>query len=305
MTGLRRAVLPEDLDGVARLLRIVEMADGHHPIGEHQYLELAAGSEGEVVGLLMEAEGAPVAYAGLTRVFVPSWWTLELAVHPAWRTAEVFGTLLEAAVTEATNLGGAFLRLWALLPHLVDVALQKGFRPERELRSLRRELPLTETAQVGWTDRFRPGQDEAEWLEVNNSAFVGHPENGNWNRKVLGHRMQQPWFDPDDIIVARRSGRMIGFCWTKRECPGVGEIYVIAVAPQHQGEGLGKALLMEGLAHLADKGAQSAVLYVDSSNHRALRLYNSVGFRLDHVDRSFVVDLVNRNGNHSSGSGRR
>jgi mycothiol synthase len=68
----------------------------------------------------------------------------------------------------------------------------------------------------------------------------------------------------------------------------VGEIYVLAVAPAHQGQGLGKALLLDGLAHLSRAKANAAVLYVDSGNDRATRLYESVGFRLDHVDRSFV-----------------
>ncbi len=290
MTETRRAVFSKDLEGVTRLIDIVKVADGHHPIGEHQYLGLTAASNG-VVGLLMEADGAPVGYAGLTKGFEPAWWSLELAVHPAWRTPGVFDTLLGAATSEAKNLGGVSLRLWALLPHLIDVALLRGFRPERELRSLRVALPVSEAAGDGGFGRFRKG-DEEEWLEVNNSAFAGHPENGNWTREMLADRMQQAWFDADDMVIAHSEGRMVGFCWTKREQDEVGEIYVIAVTPRFQGRGLGEALLMEGLAHLSAKGATSAKLYVDSNNSRALRLYDSVGFRLDHVDRSFVTDLV-------------
>jgi mycothiol synthase len=295
MLAPRRAVFPEDLEGVTRLLAVVEAADGHHPIGEHQYLELTGRSIGAAVGLVIENDGAPVAYAGLTRGFEPSWWTVEAALHPAWRTPDLFAMLLAAATAEAARLGGSWLRLWAHLPHLIDGAVALGFRPERELRSLRRMLPADERAQLPQgvrLDRFSSGRDEGELLEVNNAAFAGHPENGNWTGHILAHRMQRSWFVPNDLIVVRRQGQMLGFCWTKRERPEVGEIYVIAVAPPFQGQRLGKALLLEGLAHLSRKGARSSVLYVDSSNHRAMQLYDSVGFRLDHVDRSFVTGLV-------------
>jgi mycothiol synthase len=291
MTAPRQAWFPQDLAGINRLFESVHLADGHRPIGEHLFLELTTGRPDEIPGLVMEVDDQVVAYVGLTDGLQPHWWTGELAVHPGWRTPAVFQSLLEIAIAEVAKRQGAALRLWTFLPHLVDTALGKGFRLERELRSLILDLPHSSEprypAEIK-VDRFRPGQDEQEWLEVNNEAFAGHPENGNWTIDVLRRRMGQSWFDADGVIVARRHEKIIGFCWTKQEEPAVGEIYVLAVAPSHQGYGLGRALLLDGLAHLSRGKASTAVLYVDSGNDRATRLYEAIGFRLDHVDRSFV-----------------
>jgi mycothiol synthase len=291
MTVLRQAWFPRDLAGINRLFKTVHLADGHRPIGEHLSLELTNGRPDEIPGLVMEVNNQVVAYIGLIDGLQPHWWTGELAVHPAWRTPEVFRSLLDVAIAEVMQREGAGLRLWAFLPHLVDAALAQGFRPERELRSLIMDLTRTSEPQYPAeveVDRFRPGRDEDEFLEVNNEAFAEHPENGNWTVSVLDRRMEQSWFDATHVIVARRHERIIGFCWTKQAEPAVGEIYVLAVAPAHQGQGLGRALLLDGLGHLSQAKATSAVLYVDSGNDRANRLYESIGFRLDHVDRSFV-----------------
>jgi mycothiol synthase len=291
MTAPRQARFPQDLAGLNRLLDTIHVADGHRPIGEHLSLELVTGLPDKIPGLVMEVDNQVMAYVGLTDSLQPGWWTGEVAVHPSWRTPAVFRSLLEAATAEVAKRQGAGLRLWTFLPHLVDAALAQGFRPERELRSLVLDLPHPSDprypAEVE-VDRFRPGRDEHEWLEINNEAFAGHPENGNWTASALGQRMEQSWFDASHVIVARHHEKIIGFCWTKQEEPAVGEIYVLAVAPAHQRQGLGRALLLDGLAHLDRAKVKTAVLYVDSGNDRATGLYESIGFRLDHVDRSFV-----------------
>jgi mycothiol synthase len=139
---------------------------------------------------------------------------------------------------------------------------------------------------------FRPEVDEAAWLRVNNAAFAGHPENGAWTEEILDDRKGQSWFDPDGFRMAWEGPTLVGFCWTKVHDDGVGEIYVIAVSPAAQGRGLGRALVLEGLRHLAeDRRLSRAMLYVDSGNESALELYQKLGFRLDHVDRALVRDL--------------
>jgi mycothiol synthase len=82
-----------------------------------------------------------------------------------------------------------------------------------------------------------------------------------------------------------------GFCWTKQHNEELGEIYVIAVNPRHRRQGLGRALVLEGMRSLSVRGMSSVMLYVDADNAAGLALYRDLGFRLDHVDRSFVRDL--------------
>ena len=123
--------------------------------------------------------------------------------------------------------------------------------------------------------------DADELLRVNAAAFAAHPEQGRMDAAELAERMSEPWYDPEGLLVAvDAAGRMHGFHWTKRHPPvdGVrrGEVYVIAVAPEAQGRGLGRALTLAGLHHLAD--TDEVLLYVEAEHRAAISLYDGLGF---------------------------
>ena len=95
----------------------------------------------------------------------------------------------------------------------------------------------------------------------------------------LAARMAEPWFDPDDLLVASDdAGTMLGFHWTKVHSAPLGEIYVLGVAPEGQRRGLGKLLSIAGLHHLAQRGVDEVHLYVESDNAPAVALYSGIGF---------------------------
>ena len=66
---------------------------------------------------------------------------------------------------------------------------------------------------------------------------------------------------------------------------------MVAVDPGFQGLGLGRALVLAGLDRLAGRGLETAMLYVDADNAGGRRLYESLGFTVDHVDRAYVGDV--------------
>ena len=113
-------------------------------------------------------------------------------------------------------------------------------------------------------------------------------------RADLTEPFDAPWFDEDGFRILERDGRIIAFCWTKEHPaeaalgdPPLGEIYVIAVDPDHHGEGLGKALTMAGLEWLAGIGLHTGMLYVEHDNVAAVRTYERIGFTVHHVDRAY------------------
>lgn len=162
---------------------------------------------------------------------------------------------------------------------LADAA---GLALTREVLQLRCPLPAVTPPPLA-RRAFRPGLDDEAFLAVNNRAFAWHPDQSNWTVDVLRARTAEPWFDPNGFLLHEDEGCLLGFCWTKVHPatstePALGEIYVIAVDPDAHGRGLGRALTLAGLAHLADRGLRHGMLHVESTNAVARRLYAELGF---------------------------
>jgi mycothiol synthase len=233
---------------------------------------------------------------------------LEVVVHPSARAAGgdggVAGALVRAAADEVASAGGGTLRYFLVDPSPERIAGAEllGFVLDRRLLQMAVALPLApevvaaaNRALAPLTVRaFRPGHDEAQWLEVNARAFAEHREQGQWTIDDLRDREAAPWFDPAGFLVAESGGRLVASCLTKVHSaldPPAGEIYVISVDPDWHGKGLGRAMTVAGLAHLASRGMRRGVLYVDDDNPTAVATYRSLGFDVDHVDRAYVREV--------------
>ena len=67
----------------------------------------------------------------------------------------------------------------------------------------------------------------------------------------------------------------------------MGEVYVVGVDPDAQGRGLGGALTLAGLHHLAARGLDEVILYVEADNAAAVATYRRLLFDVDALDVSY------------------
>ncbi len=314
-----------DLDAVTALVEAVTEADGLHPLSEHVMLHLRLGGEGPARHLLVfaaepqeqapkskhpdHAAGGPTerlaAYAHLDPTDEVEGPSAEILVHPDLRRHGI-GRLLVRSLERASPDGR--LRLWAhgQLAGARALAAMLGYESSRELWQMRRSLyaplPPIELPAGFRLRAFEPGRDDRAWLDVNAAAFADHPEQGTWTLDDLHRRIGEPWFDAAGFLVLQApNGDIAGFHWTKvhgghkhagHAHDPIGEVYVVGVAPAHQGRRLGRALTLAGLRHLRQRGLAQAMLYVDADNPAAIRTYTSLGFTRWDVDAMFTRPAV-------------
>lgn len=277
---------PQIADEVRGLVAAAEAADGVAPISEDVLLGLSAPPRPGAVHLLARAGEELVGYAHLVSAAADAGPTAELAVLPTARYQGVGRALLAALVASAPEVC-----LWShgQLSAAYALATHAGFQPTRTLWQFRRSLdgPLPRPAlPASVTLRpFQPGRDESRWLELNAAALADLPDQGSWGPNELAARTATDWFDPAGFLLAEHilTGELAGFVWTKVPVAPptgrTGELYVVGVAPQWRGRGLGRALALAGMHHLRGLGLTTASLYVDTSNTAAVSLYESLGFQ--------------------------
>jgi mycothiol synthase len=284
----------DDVARVRALSDAVESTTGIVPLGDDAWTGMHA-LAGRDRGVFDDTGDA---YAHLARHHEDAW-SVELVARPG--AVVDLDALLADALTVIADEGGGHVTYWVhgteADPAADARAANAGFVAERDLLQLRVPLPLAAPSRFpdDTTVRtFRVGEDEADWVPVNNRAFHGHPEQGAWTIEMLQAREQEDWFDPEGFVLAFDDDGLAGFCWTKvhpaqppREPDALGEIYVIGADPSRQGRGLGRALTTAGLESLAARGISVGMLYVDADNDAAVGLYRALGFVTHRTDRAY------------------
>lgn len=299
-----------DLPRLRSLASAAAAVDGHPPFNDQTWASLRAGEHG-VWLLTLDAAGSeqdavPDAAAVLTALPAAEppedrpGVLIELVVHPRARRAGLGRRLLRAALEQVPS--GSRIETWSHGGHpgARVLAEQAGLSPVRELWVMALEpdaaaaLPDPTLPESVTVDRFRVGQDEEAWLRVNADAFAFHPEQGSMTLSDLQAREREDWFDPEGFFLAHdASGELLGFHWTKvtRDPSGAAleaEVYAVGVSPTAQGTGLGRALTVIGLHHLARLHPQRILLYVEADNEAAVHLYRSLGFTVADADLLFA-----------------
>ena len=295
MTDLvwRQRLSGTEQDRVRALVAAATSADGIAPVGDQVLRELP---HDRTRHLIATVDGEIRGYLDLAPAGAEAPAMAECVVDPSARRRGIGAAL----ITTGLEAGGAQARIWAhgKLDAARATADALDLVVVRELLQMGRPLaelpPVPAPPGIRITTYSGPA-DDAELLRVNNAAFAWHPEQGGWTEAEIAERRAEPWFDPSGLFLAfDEHSKLVGFHWTKRHSATLGEVYVVGVDPDAQGRGLGAALTLTGLHHLAgrlssaDGHPPAVMLYVESDNTAAVKTYRRLGFEVANTDAAYA-----------------
>jgi GNAT superfamily N-acetyltransferase len=106
---------------------------------------------------------------------------------------------------------------------------------------------------------------------------------------MLGRWWVERWpYERDThlMTLAERDGELAGFSYVGPDGdgePGAGMLYAIHLDPDRQGQGVGRALMVDALATLHRWGYRRATLWVVAGNAHARRFYERGGWTTDGI----------------------
>ncbi len=216
---------------------------------------------------------------------------LDCWVHPEHRRKRLATRFLSYATERARELGAKAAHVNIREDNIVGTRIlyRLGFSPVR--RFLELELDI---ANVGELDmaraalgcRYLQHGEEDKLTQLQNRAFAGTWGYNPNAIEEINYRVNSSTCSREDIVLIYEGDKAVGYCWTGISCeegiPSIrkGRILMLGVAPNYRGKGIGKKLVLAGLARLKSKGLQVAELTVDSENKAAYALYQSLGFEV-------------------------
>lgn len=229
----------------------------------------------------------------------PSGDEVVLLSHPRHRAVE--GEMLTWAEVRRAALGTAGGEPVTLTVNGYDddaarVALlrERGYtRTERYYLYRRQALDQSldaPTLPSGYAVRHLRGEAEvAARVAVHREAFAPSRMTVEKHRAV----MAAPTYRAElDLVVTAPDGTFVAYAlvWFDVE-NRMGVFEPVGTDPAHQRQGLGRAVLTEGLRRLRALGAQAAYINTNGDNGAANRLYEAVGFRVVDEEHLWVKGL--------------
>ncbi len=236
---------------------------------------------GNIVGYM---DVAPELTIG--RVILDCW------VHPEHRRRGLATKLLSYTTHRAKELGAKIAH--ANIPQ--DNAVAKSVLSRLGFSFIRRYFEFRlDMAKLHWQDidqaalgcRHLQRGEEDKLTQIQNRSFAGTwGYNPNTLEEVI-YQTNRSSRSLEDVVLACDGDKVIGYCWTGITCEGKaaigerkGRIFMLGVDRAYRGRGVGKRVLLAGLARLKSKGLRVVELTVDSENKVACALYRSVGFEV-------------------------
>jgi len=145
---------------------------------------------------------------------------------------------------------------------------------------------------VNVTIRKYRSRDKAAVLDITERSFDGFCLDQDIDRH-FGLINGRPWqerkkngieydlcYQPSDTFVAEVDGKTVGFVCTRLyQDQWIGHVANMAVAPEFQGRGIGKALMQAALDHFKEHRMRYARIETLEQNYKGRKFYPAVGFK--------------------------
>lgn len=278
MTLSARPATRDDLSAIAAL----QAAYDTHWFGEPEN-DLA-----EVTQSFDRAKDSLLVLEG-DRLVAAAWWASEhettLLVDPA-ASSPPYAALLTWCAEAGVEVD-ALARDEALLAALGPAGfayLRSNYELLRDAEGLEqpswpagvRVTSLDDHAEAAWHLVY----SRCGWLDVPGHGFRDYD---GWRGVFL-----TPEVLPEQQVLAWVGDDLAGVAIGKTFSDGSGWVAQLAVADEHKGRGLGRALMLEAFRRRVEAGAVRVGLGVSADNPDALRLYLSVGLVIDREWRRYA-----------------
>lgn len=166
----------------------------------------------------------------------------------------------------------------------IEILTRHGFRPSARGSVLFSQCLDRDIAQPdppeGWTIR---GLRDADVNSRATTQYEAFSPGSKTTPETWRYLMDSaPGYDPDLDNVAVGADGEVGaaaLVWLNHEHK-VGEFQPVGTRPVHQRKGLGRAVLLRGLAKMRQRGMETAIVGTNATNAPAIALYQSVGFEV-------------------------
>jgi mycothiol synthase len=237
---------------------------------------------------VVEKAGITVGYMDMTLEFDLKRALLDCWLYPEHRRKGHSKELLNCAIRRSKELGIRMLHVNIMEDNTIaGIVLSKlGFKYVRRFFDLN-----LDTASINWNEANQASRkcyhledgEEIKLTRIQNLCFAGSWGYNPNTVATIMYRTHMSHFSPEDVLLTGEGDEVAGYCWTEVTIgmdEQEGRIYMLGVNPAYRRAGLGRRLLLAGLAHLRRKGVSMAMLTVDSENETAINLYQSIGFKI-------------------------
>lgn len=166
--------------------------------------------------------------------------------------------------------------------------------PEGTPMVVPRDVPLALSRPVDWNFRAtyaapppQPAESEVDWYDdadaVRDLLTTASPHSSAWP----GDAEVRRW------AGVRMDGRLVACLADTSAVDGVGHISAIAVHPEARGHALGPSITAWATRRMFAEGCDVVTLGVYADNAVAMRMYDRLGFTVDHALTSALVKRTN------------